>query len=106
MKKIQTSSAILISWLLAATGLFGQELHMKTRSFTPAPSARANGLGGHQVVTFDHAVGVNDLDALMNAGGQVTGVLPDNAVVVSGLTKTPAGATWIGSIEAADKVSP
>jgi hypothetical protein len=106
MKKIQTSSAILISGLLAATGLFGQELHMKTRSFTPAPAARATGLGGHQVVTFDHAVGVNDLDALMNAGGQVTGVLPDNAVVVSGLTKTPAGATWIGSIEAADKVSP
>ena len=106
MKKIQTSSAILISGLLAATGLFGQELHMKTRSFTPAPAARANGLGGHQVVTFDHAVGVNDLDALMNAGAQVTGVLPDSAVVVSGLTKTPAGATWIGSIEAADKISP
>jgi hypothetical protein len=106
MKKIQTSSAILISGLLAATGLFGQELHMKTRSFTPATAARATGLGGHQVVTFDHAVGVNDLDALMNAGGQVTGVLPDNAVVVSGLTTTPAGATWIGAIEAADKVSP
>jgi hypothetical protein len=60
-------------------------------------------------VEFDHPPGVDDLDALLLSGAQVTGVLPDNAVMVSvpgRWGKVPAGAVWIGQMEAGDKISP
>ena len=87
----------------------GQEIHMKTRTFSPVPGATVvNGSArAHQIVAFDHPVGVNDLDALNMAGVQVTGILPDNAVVVSGAMRSrPVGAIWIGGVDSRDKVSP
>src|SRR4051812_41678062 len=86
----------------------GQEIHMKTRTFSPVSGTTVvNGASAHQIVAFDHPVGVNDLDALNIAGVQVTGILPDNAVVVSGAMRSrPAGAIWIGAVESRDKVSP
>lgn len=98
---------------------FGQEIHLKTRTI-PTPSQSAGNLlpvnppqasqqTVHRIVEFDHPAGVADLDALMLAGATVTGVLPDNAVVVSvsgGLNTRPNGAIWIGAMEAQDKISP
>jgi hypothetical protein len=115
MKKMWTSSVALILGSFFLTAAAGQEIHihMKTRTFSPAESsgmaahARRNRAGGHRIVAFSHPVGVNDLDALNVAGAQVTGVLPDNAVVVSGsLHSLPEGAVWMGEMESRDKVSP
>ena len=113
MKKMWNTSAALILGSFFLTAAAGQEIHMKTRTIHPAasgelaPHARVNRASGHQIVAFNHPVGVNDLDALNRAGAQVTGVLPDNAVVVSGaMTSRPAGAVWVGAMESSDKVSP
>ena len=114
MNKMWNTSAALILGSFFLTAAAGQEIHMKTRTIHPAasgelaPRARVNrGVSGHQIVAFNHPVGVNDLDALNQAGAQVTGVLPDNAVVVSGaMTSRPAGAVWVGAMESRDKISP
>ena len=109
---------VLLAAVIVAT-VFGQQLHLKTRSVS-TPAQNAAGLPAvrllsdvaqtvHQVIEFDHPVGAADLNALMLAGAQVTGVLPDNAVVVSvtgGLTTLPDGAIWVGAMEAQDKISP
>ncbi|HVY94926.1 MAG TPA: matrixin family metalloprotease [Bryobacteraceae bacterium] len=106
------SSAALILGSLLVTSALGQEIHMKTRTFSPASTAtvanaRGNRVNRHQIVAFNHPVGVNDLDALNQAGVQVTGVLPDNAVVVSGtMTSQPAGVVFVGAMESRDKISP
>ncbi len=120
MKGIRAAGAIVIIGILGATAASAQEIHMKTRTFSPPAgdravnsatpaSARGNGRSVHQIIAFNHPVGVNDLDALNVAGAQVTGILPDNAVVIStagGMNSRPAGTVWIGSMEARDKVSP
>lgn len=90
---------------------FGQEIHLKTRTLATPSQGAAASQGGqqtiHQIVEFDHPVGTADIDALMLAGVKVTGVLPDNAVVISGgLATRPAGTVWIGAMEARDKISP
>jgi hypothetical protein len=112
MNKMWNTSAALILGSFFLTAAAGQEIHMKTRTIHPgaegelAPHTRMNRARGHQIVAFNHPVGVNDLDALNQAGAQVTGVLPDNAVVVSGaLTSRPAGVVWVGAMESSDKVS-
>ncbi|HVW10039.1 MAG TPA: matrixin family metalloprotease [Bryobacteraceae bacterium] len=106
------SAALILGSFFLSTAL-GQEIHMKTRTFSPTAStgmvanARTNRTNAHQIVAFNHPVGVNDLDALNQAGVQVTGVLPDNAVVVSGvMTSQPAGVVFVGAMESRDKVSP
>src|SRR5882757_7821386 len=98
-------AALALSVVFAAT-VSGQEIHMKTRTFSPVSgtvsgTAVVNGdASRHQIVAFDHPVGVNDLDALNIAGAQVTGILPDNAVVVSGAMRMrPVGAIWIGAVD-------
>jgi hypothetical protein len=51
----------------------------------------------HWIVEFDHAPGSADLAAIAAAGNEVTGPLPDNAVVVSGPTSNLAhiaGMRW------------
>jgi hypothetical protein len=113
MNKMWNPSVALILGSFFLTAAAGQEIHMKTRTIHPAaegqlaPGARMNRAKGHRIVAFNHPVGVNDLDALNQAGAQVTGVLPDNAVVVSGaMTSRPAGVVWVGAMEARDKVSP
>ena len=114
MNKMWNTSAALILGSFFLTAAAGQEIHMKTRTIHPlasnevTPRVRVNrGASIHQIVAFNHPVGVNDLDALNRAGAQVTGVLPDNAVVVSGtMTSRPEGAVWVGAMEARDKVSP
>jgi len=101
------------------TCAFGQEIHLKTRTFSPSAQSAADlppvrGATSarqtvHQIVAFDHTPGVADLDALVTAGAQVTGVLPDNAVVVAvsgGLNTRPNGAIWVGPMEGRDKMSP
>ncbi len=119
MQKIWAVPAVLAIGFVIVTSAFGQEIHMKTRTFTPSGAGVAgsstptlpqgNTQTVHQIVEFNHPVGVNDLDALMVAGAQVIGALPDNAVIISmagGLTTLPDGAVWIGAMDAQDKVSP
>lgn len=105
--------------LVIVVSAFGQEIHLKTRTITTASQgeaefrniapARVGQRTAHQIVQFDHSPGVDDLAALLLDGAQVSGALPDNAVVVSspkGLSRRPGGATWIGRLEAQDKISP
>lgn len=116
MRKIWAALAVGVVIVASA---FGQEIHLKTRTFTPAPQSsgdfplarpsQGNRRTVHQIVEFDHPPGIADLDALTLAGAQVTGVIPDNAVVISvagGLSTRPDGAIWIGQLEASDKISP
>src|ERR1700677_852712 len=116
MQKIRAVPAVLALGFVIVTSAFGQEIHLKTRTFSPSGAgvvvsstpATPQGLV-HQIVEFNHPVGVNDLDALMVAGAQVTSALPDNAVIISmvgGLTTLPDGAIWIGALDAQDKISP
>jgi len=96
----------------------GQEIHLKTRTISTAspqnPVATIT-LGSnlrqtvHEIIQFDHPPAVADLDALLTSGAQVTGSLPDNALVISlagGTFTPPAGVVWMGQFEAQDKISP
>jgi Matrixin len=100
---------------------YGQEIHLKTRTISTAPAAGAAASQParrerinaremvHQIVEFNHPPGAADLDALLQAGAQVTAALPDDAVVITirgGLTNPPDGVIWIGNMEAQDKISP
>src|SRR5579862_887644 len=119
MLKIWAVPAVLATGFVMVTCVFGQEVHLKTRTIlTPAqPSSSIPAVRQfagatqtvHQIVEFNHPPGAADVEALMRAGGQVTGVLPDNAVMISipgGLRAFPSGAIWIGAMEAQDKISP
>src|ERR1700733_2380494 len=99
---------------------YGQEIHLKTRTISTATASNAANQPAarqrfnaretvHQIVEFNHPPGAADLDALLQAGAQVTAALPDDAVVITirgGLTNPPAGVIWIGNLEAQDKISP
>jgi hypothetical protein len=119
MLKNWAGPAVLATGFVIVTCAFGQEVHLKTRTIaTPVQPAdslpkvrQAVGVAKtvHQIVEFNHPLGAADIEALMRAGGQVTGVLPDNAAMVSvtgGLNARPSGAIWIGAMEAQDKISP
>lgn len=109
---------VLLALVIAASA-FGQAIHLKTRTistpaqtidaFRTAGASRGNSRTVHQIIEFDRFVGVADLTALVAAGAQVTGVLPDNAVVISvrgGLSTRPEGAIWTGEFQPQDKISP
>ena len=101
---------------------FGQDIHLKTRTFRPepgypapthtAPKSRVQiqAPGSHQIVDFDHAPDPEDIAGLLADGFEVVGVLPDNAVVVTSTTAKAllprAGVRWAGPFEPADKLSP
>lgn len=100
---------------------YGQEIHLKTRTIStvsaagsaasqPATRQRINNRQAvHQIVEFNHPPGAADLDALLQAGAQVTAALPDDSVVITirgGLTNPPAGVIWVGQFEDQDKISP
>ncbi len=148
MLKNGASPAVVAMALVISICASGQEIHLKTRTFSPVSTSiggtattvlragdgtAANGTPGgvsetggaearagagtsrgtrgivHRIVEFDHPPGVEDLDALLVAGGQVTGVLPDNAVMISvagQLGTLPEGAIWSGPMVAEDKISP
>ncbi len=116
MQKIWAVPAVLALGVVIVTSAFGQEIHLKTRTFAPSGSSIAGSSAPnqpqrtvHQIVEFNHPVGVNDLDALMVAGAKVTGALPDNAVIISvvgSLATLPDGVLWVGSLDAHDKISP
>ena len=90
--------------MLASGVLPAQELHLKSRVARGA--ARPADPSGHRIIEFDHAPGVEDLARVVAAGGEITGALPDNAVVVSGLGTDISGVRWSGRFEAEDKLSP
>ena len=94
--------------LVAAAGAFGQEVHLKTRNVRVAPVAPEGIRDRHQIVVFDHAPGVEDVDALLERGAQVVSALPDNAVVVSApgvsLGSIP-GVSWTSRLDRDDKIS-
>ena len=90
--------------MLAPGVLPAQELHLKSRVARGA--ARPADPSGHRIIEFDHAPGVEDLARVVAAGGEITGALPDNAVVVSGLGTDISGVRWSGRFEAEDKLSP
>ncbi len=122
--------------LLVASSVFGQQIHLKTRNIdtaassrgtdaavrgrnsdtgvsTPAPPARRThllpGTGIHRIIQFDHAPGVEDIANLARAGGDVVGVVPDNAVVVvmpAGRRFVAPGVIWTSELDSADKLSP
>ena len=53
--------------LLISGSLFAQQIHLKTRNVsTPAGAPAAS--DNHQIVVFDHAPSVEDLDSLLAAG--------------------------------------
>jgi len=119
MLKSWTGPAVLATGFVIVSCAFGQELHLKTRTIqTPAqatatlPSLRQSGGNlqtTHQVVEFDHPAGAADINELMLAGAQITGILPDNAVMISipgGLQTLPFGVIWVGPVDAQDKISP
>jgi hypothetical protein len=97
--------------------MFAQEIHLKTRNIradasslaTPTGVREAAVSGRHQIVQFDHTPSIEDLDALLTDGNTVVGVLPDNAVVVASATGqvlSRDGITYIGVVDAGDKLSP
>lgn len=88
---------------------------MDTSSATAAPRDDTRAVAGsgelalHQIVQFDHAPGVEDLDALLAAGFRVVAMVPDDAVMV--ISEQPAvvtlpGVRWAGRFDPADKLSP
>ena len=85
--------------------LFAQELHLKARVLSRAVTAPGDSTS-HRIIEFDHPPGVEDLARLAAAGAEITGALPDNAVVVSGLAGDLPGVRWSGILEVADKLSP
>ena len=97
--------------------VFGQEIHLKTRTIRPDPLAAAISPGPpgsyqpgeHQIVQFDHSPSLEDLEGLLSEGHPVVSVLPDNAVMVTahdrGVEARP-GIQWIGQLDPADKLSP
>lgn len=100
---------IAVLALMAAAGVFAQEVHLKTRNVRVAPVAPEGVNGRHQIVVFDHAPGVEDLDALLQGGAQVVSALPDNAVVVSapGVSiRSIPGVSWTSRLDIDDKISP
>ncbi len=95
--------------LILSGSLFGQQIHLKTRDIPTAAGPRATLPDNHQIVVFDHAPSVEDLDTLLAGGAQVVSVLPDNAVVVGSSNGgiTPGqGILWTGRLDPADKLSP
>lgn len=129
MQKLAPAPAVVAFGFVISSYALGQDIHLKTRIITPIEltsdelaatiaasgknamvrAARGGSATVHQIVEFSHTPGVADLDALLAAGGEVTGVLPDNAVVIAvagRLGRVPEGAIWIGEMEARDKISP
>jgi hypothetical protein len=121
--------------LMVGGALFAQDIHFKTRNFQPdpppgtdsglntavlhppaldpgeaaAPVGSTNTTAIHKIILFDHQPGVEDLDALLRDGINALAALPDNALVVNapgGLVPPRAGVRWVGSLPAADKISP
>ena len=95
--------------LIISGSLFGQQIHLKTRSIPTVAGPSTTLSDNHQIVLFDHSPSVEDLDTLLAGGAQVVSVLPDNAVVVGspGGAVTPGpGILWTGRLDPADKLSP
>jgi hypothetical protein len=104
--------------LLVAGTVFGQQIHLKTRTIetsvsNSAPAARRTHINPaarvHRIVQFDHAPGAEDLDRLVHAGAEVVSVVPDNAVVIAlapGRTLPRNSAVWTSELDPADKLSP
>ena len=90
--------------MLASGVLPAQEMHLKSRMTRGA--TRPADPSGHRIIEFDHAPGVEDLLRIVAAGGEITGALPDNAVVVSGLGTDISGVRWSGRFGVEDKLSP
>ena len=133
MQKGWTPALLLAGGCVCVSITYGQEIHLKTRTFPTAGQTGTTGAGDgtdiaaqnpeqravvtargslraiHQIIQFDHPPGVEDLDSILLGGAQVTGALPDNAVVISatgGLARRPGGTIWMGRLEAQDKLSP
>jgi hypothetical protein len=100
--------------LITAGAGFAQEIHLKTRTVQPDPSAisatqPAALASAHRIVQFDHFPNAEDLDTLLANGNVVVSVVPDNAVVVAAQTGSVTarpGMTWIAPLNPADKLSP
>ncbi len=114
---ITAFSTLLIGAALA------QDIHLKVRdvptdqssvptAFASARAARVHTVAGgpvHRIMQFDHAPGVQDLEALLAAGYKVVAMVPDNAVMVvmaERATEALPTVKWIGELEASDKISP
>ena len=95
--------------IIISGSLFAQQIHLKTRDIQAGPAPAAASTDNHQIVEFDHAPSVEDLDNLLATGVRVISVLPDNAVVVGsadGAVLARPGVLWIGRLDPADKLSP
>jgi hypothetical protein len=109
---------VIVVGLFATAVLLGQEIHLKTRTLetgslsqaTTVQRSRPQREGSiHQIVQFDHAPGVDDLNALASSGARVVAMVPDNALMVFApyrMSSRAAGANWIGELDPADKLSP
>jgi hypothetical protein len=106
---------LLAGYAVLAQSMSAQEIHLKTRTLStgpgariPAPRPRTAG-PVHQIIQFDHAPGVEDLESLAAAGARVVAMVPDNAVMVSlprRVRTLAAGMRWRGELEPPDKLSP
>lgn len=82
----------------------GQEVHLKSPVLRRVLDAKE--IAGHRIVEFDHTPNREDLARLAAGGAQITGALPDNAVMVNGLTDVPEGVRWVGMMDTAARLSP
>ena len=84
-------------WLLVLLMVFlssAQEIHLKARSFSAAPTAvKVGGPGilllrqqapAHRILTFDHPPTQEDIALLLESGLRVLAMVPDNSLMVSG----------------------
>jgi hypothetical protein len=116
MFRKEAALALLTAASFASCNIFAQQLHLKARvavasaRFQAQAATPGDDTISHWIVEFDHAPGATDLAAIAAAGAQVTGALPDNAVIVSGpnagIAARIACVRWAGPMETSDKLSP
>jgi hypothetical protein len=110
----------LLFVLVTLTGVAEARLYLKTRVINTSDAMRIRSRkshlaqadsGGrvHLLVQFEHLPGDEDTQTLAERGATVLGYVHENGVMLS--TRTPSrltelGLSYIGKLEAADKISP
>jgi Matrixin len=102
--------------VLEHSAALAQDIHLKTGDISKASESATRANRGrrqlispsHQMIQFDHAPGVADLEALLAAGYKVIATVPDNAVMVwaPGRLTVVSGVRWTGELEVSAKLSP
>lgn len=105
MRLTWTASAVLF---LAIPAAAVGPIRLRTRTIDPLAAARPVA-GRHFILQFPDYPGPAVRDFLQQRGIRVLGYVPDNALMVASDTPPDLGqlgATWAGSLEASEKLSP